>query len=760
MNVRKNMFFKRSDSKKYEYRTNVFLSVLIVISILGIVLSVVAFRRAVKNLHTEDLQVTTQRSAQYRLHHATTLLNALVDDLDMAASLISNYDDFEDPEILKILQYTNKSSPFGFIGVSDPEGNAYDDMSHKVNIADRKYFQSAMNGQVGFSEVMESKVIPDETVQIIAHPIRTEEDTVKGVVYGVLHISDIEKLGIRLEGNLDDNIYVIDSCGKYIAQFRENMLIASKGNFWNDMENSSLSEEEISHMREDFETRKSGDVFYTYGDSTRYACYMPVGPNKWQIVYSVSTSSMDHIVHSLYHLDNREGLFAGVCYIVLMICVVWRFKRLNNEVRKAHRETGRVLGYMRIALEHSNYSVFSYTQENKTIQLKTDFQNCLLDRSVISGVPESIISRNLIAPESKAVFENLFETIKTEGSCEGDIRVINDGQEIWYRVSMNNIYDRKSKRMDTVGVMKDVSVEKYREAEAKRRFQLHKTLITNALEYGIVDLSTDTIVEWNETPRSIPYQASVKQAIQELVSEEYIPYVEKVMSLDNLRSEYQKGTEFVEVQYPQKHDGRLRWVSVMIYRIYEDDSARVMYVITDIDSQKRKELRLRKWAERDGLTELYNAITTQSKINEVLSYPYQKNENHVFILIDLDNYKQINDTFGHSYGDKVLKDVACILSSQFRSSDIIGRIGGDEFVILLRDMRTIDYAEQLIENLNTLLHRTYQDGYKSVTISASIGVAVAPQDGSTFQELYQKADEVQYQVKKQGKNGFRRYEPE
>lgn len=755
-----NKRFNRANLKNNEYRLNAFLAILMVISIVGLILSVVSFRKAVKEIHMEHLSGTTQRSAQYRLVHANTLLNGLVADLEAAVNVVGDYDDLEDPQILKILEYSSKTSQFGFMGVADSLGNGYDNQGNRVDISDRNYFQSAMNGHVGFSEVMKSKVFPDEMVQIIAHPIRTKENAVKGVVYGVLHLSDIEKLGIRAEGELQDSIYVIDSCGEYIAQFRENQLLVNDENFWEDMKNSSLTEEELSQLRSDFEERKGGGIFYSYGDSNRYACYMPIGPNKWQLVYSVSTSSVENLIHSLYDLDNREAVSAGICYIILMSCIVWYFKKSDREVRQLHQDATKNLGYMCIALEHSKHIVFEYLQDLSIIRLKTDTKNCLFNYSEILSVPDSFFTRNIIAPESTEDFKNLFESIKTEKSCKADIRVLNEGKEIWYRISMNNLYNDKNERIDTVGIVEDISIEKQREAESKKRFQFQKTLIANALDYGVVDLNTDTIIEWNEKQISIPYQEAATQAIHQLVSEEYLSHVEKILSLENLRREYQQGKEFIEVQYQQKNGDKLRWVSVMIYRLYMDDSSKVLYVITDIDNQKRKEILLKKQAERDGLTGLYNAITTRAKINEALSVEYQNDKHQVFVLIDLDNFKQINDTFGHSYGDKVLVDVANILNKRFRSSDILGRIGGDEFVLLLQDVKNLDFAKKLMESLCSLLHRTYQEGDKTVTISGSIGVAVAPQDGTTFQELYKKADEAQYQIKKHSKNGFKQYEPE
>lgn len=104
------------------------------------------------------------------------------------------------------------------------------------------------------------------------------------------------------------------------------------------------------------------------------------------------------------------------------------------------------------------------------------------------------------------------------------------------------------------------------------------------------------------------------------------------------------------------------------------------------------------------------------------------------------------------------KDAADILCKQFRSSDIIGRVRGDEFVLLLRDMRTADFIEWLAEKLNTLLRKAYQEGDKSVTTSASIGLEVASQDGNTFQKLYQKPIKCSIRSKRKGKtdlNGMR-----
>lgn len=213
----------------------------------------------------------------------------------------------------------------------------------------------------------------------------------------------------------------------------------------------------------------------------------------------------------------------------------------------------------------------------------------------------------------------------------------------------------------------------------------------------------------------------------------------------------------IETQFRMNLNGSAKWVSCTEY-CHPANPSKMILIINDIDQKKRKEIELQNQAERDGLTGLYNAVTTRKKIEEALAYGYQSDEKQVFVLLDLDNYKLINDTFGHIYGDQVLVDVAQMMKKRFRSSDIIGRMGGDEFVILLRNIRSYQYVGALIHELCDMIYKTYTQDGQGVTLSASVGVTWAPLDGRTFAELYQKSDIALYQVKKQSKNGYKHYD--
>lgn len=155
-------------------------------------------------------------------------------------------------------------------------------------------------------------------------------------------------------------------------------------------------------------------------------------------------------------------------------------------------------------------------------------------------------------------------------------------------------------------------------------------------------------------------------------------------------------------------------------------------------------------ADTDLLTELNNKIATERKIKEYLKE--NPNVQAMMFVLDIDNFKKINDTKGHVFGDEVLRTLGMRIKAEFRMSDIIGRTGGDEFTIFLKNVKDealIAREGKRVENF----FKNFQAGdYVKYSVTASIGVAVYPRDGSGFEELYKAADHALYIAKRRGKN--------
>ena len=204
-------------------------------------------------------------------------------------------------------------------------------------------------------------------------------------------------------------------------------------------------------------------------------------------------------------------------------------------------------------------------------------------------------------------------------------------------------------------------------------------------------------------------------------------------------------------------NGEYIWASFALNTYYKDKKNKAIGVIKYIAEEGRKKtLELKMKAERDSLTRLYNKGETEKRITEFLVEPKEsfEIEHSVMMIVDIDNFKTLNDSVGHIFGDKVLAEVAAKLKTVFKATDIIGRIGGDEFMVFIKEAISDDFIVKKAEEVCSLIKRTYNYSKGYVNISCSIGIAMYPKHGKTFEELYKNADTGLYKVKKLGKDGF------
>ncbi len=177
--------------------------------------------------------------------------------------------------------------------------------------------------------------------------------------------------------------------------------------------------------------------------------------------------------------------------------------------------------------------------------------------------------------------------------------------------------------------------------------------------------------------------------------------------------------------------------------------------IEDISTIKIANQRLIDKAERDPLTKLYNKTATKTLIQSFLRTD-SRDTYDAFIIVDVDNFKQVNDTLGHLFGDSVLVDIAQEMQDLFRANDVIGRIGGDEFIVFLRGMNHKSHIASKANDICKIFNLIYNDD-EGMKISGSLGIALFPTDGDTFDELYKKADIALYTSKRTGKSCFNFY---
>ncbi len=220
-----------------------------------------------------------------------------------------------------------------------------------------------------------------------------------------------------------------------------------------------------------------------------------------------------------------------------------------------------------------------------------------------------------------------------------------------------------------------------------------------------------------------------------------------------------KGREFDKIELRMRAGKKSKefiWVEMMGTVLYDEEGRPDVSIgiIRNIDEMKQKTEALKHKAERDSLTGLYNHAALRAQIDNYLEEGGGKEKINALVVIDLDDFKMVNDTYGHRFGDKVIKDVANMLTETFGETVIIGRIGGDEYLVFCKDMLEMTVIKEKLANLFDCFENNpigLKDKYE---VKASIGVAVSPQDGTNYKKLFDRADRNMYAVKRSGKNTY------
>ena len=210
-------------------------------------------------------------------------------------------------------------------------------------------------------------------------------------------------------------------------------------------------------------------------------------------------------------------------------------------------------------------------------------------------------------------------------------------------------------------------------------------------------------------------------------------------------------------------DGSLYWVDTTIVPELGGDGkpAAYMAIRIDITARKQAEEKISFMARHDALTGLDNRASFNEKLREVLALAARHQESCAVLLLDLDGFKNVNDTLGHGAGDRLLKELAVRLKSSLRETDVIARVGGDEFAIIQHRAESpreeaVTLAVRLLDIAATPINL---DGH-DVSVGTSIGIAMVPEDGVNPEELMKKADLALYRAKAEGRSNFRFFDQE
>ncbi len=198
-------------------------------------------------------------------------------------------------------------------------------------------------------------------------------------------------------------------------------------------------------------------------------------------------------------------------------------------------------------------------------------------------------------------------------------------------------------------------------------------------------------------------------------------------------------------------------VTISAVRNAEGEIASYVAIYTDISQIKESQKQLAHLAQHDALTDLPNRVLFNERLEHCLERAARRGGRVGVIFVDLDHFKNVNDSLGHTFGDRLLVEVAQLLSAQLRGDDTVARIGGDEFTILIEEVDERHDIVAVLEKIIEAFDREFLLGDARVRVTPSLGIAVSPDDGSDADMLMRNADAAMYRAKSLGRNNYQFY---
>ena len=331
-----------------------------------------------------------------------------------------------------------------------------------------------------------------------------------------------------------------------------------------------------------------------------------------------------------------------------------------------------------------------------------------------------------------------------------------DGYPIWIHLSMSISRSKDGKPQYIIGFIKDIRERKNYE----KRLKLASEVFDNTNE-GIVITDKKLKIQAVNGAFSDISGYSKSEAVANttlfLRSPHYDNNFYKNMWKSIKKDGYWKGE-----MWSIRKNGELfpQWLNISTITDENNTITNYIGVFSDISTIKQSEAELEFLAHHDPLTKLPNRLLLTSRLSQAIKRAKREGSKIAVLFLDLDRFKEINDTFGHSYGDEILTMVTTRFKIAMREKDTIARIGGDEFIILIEEMEDVSDIDQVLLKILNVFKDEIMVFQHSFKLTASIGVALYPDDGNNIEDLIKNADAAMYQAKDAGRNTYRFYTEE
>lgn len=369
---------------------------------------------------------------------------------------------------------------------------------------------------------------------------------------------------------------------------------------------------------------------------------------------------------------------------------------------------------------------------------------------------EKMSMAQLIHMEDYMMFEDAAEVCRRgKTSDEFEARIVTADQNVIWAMFQFQIYTYRSAVPYYLVSCWDITERKKMENEI---------MLVNERYHMLEEVSDDIVLDYDvkkqqfEIPEcylKFAEDKSVKYAgIEELYGAIHPDDRERFQKIfETALQREMKGTAEYRLRQGGKESGKYAYFRTC-YQSIADYDGKISHIIGrsyDISTERAVREKLLREVQLDPLTRIYNKTASGEIVDAFLEKSTQGT--HVLYVIDIDDFKKINDTFGHTVGDMVISDIATLIREQFTDEAVVGRVGGDEFMVFVKDT-SLQEAEAKAEQLCTNVQKTLSGDGAVIVVTLSVGMAVTGKDGYDYSTLFERADHAMYHIKKNGKNHY------
>ncbi|MCM3362195.1 diguanylate cyclase domain-containing protein [Niallia sp. Sow4_A1] len=403
--------------------------------------------------------------------------------------------------------------------------------------------------------------------------------------------------------------------------------------------------------------------------------------------------------------------------------------------------------FFRLLVEHVNDWIWQineqweFTYSNSIVEETLGYSaNELLGKSMFSFIKinevESVQAIVLSAMENNSSLQNLDFTM-----------IHRNGHEVFIETNANPIIDNQNNTIGYRGINRDITLWKKNQDRQQQLLDIIEAspdLIATADSFG-------NTTYLNPSARAF---LGIPEGIEELHSVNAQLWTNKIVDINENELSAEKSIWRGENTLSNSMGKEIPVSQIIVTHKANNQNIHFLSTIArDISERKAYEKIIKRQALYDTLTELPNRRHLYKTISRLMDSK-DKEKTFALLFIDIDDFKQINDTLGHKYGDRALKLIAARMKGSVRENDFLCRLGGDEFILLVEGMNTKQEVEDYAKRLISIFNHPLRMDNKLHSITCSIGISIYPDHGKDIETLMQNADKIMYHMKKQGKNGF------